>query len=159
MSFFSTFKAKVRAMCLLLGALLVAFVVSGCGNSSDDYVGTWMGINEIGYGNSKVYEFDIELDRNGIDYIICVTQKDYDVSINHSAAEWRSTMPHYFSASLNNNGDLVSDIGVIRADHQKFRLIYGNIFLVRKAKNTELKFKYVVRRELEERYPGIVMVD
>ena len=29
MSFFSTFKAKVRAMCLLLGALLVAFVVSG----------------------------------------------------------------------------------------------------------------------------------
>ena len=64
MSFFSTFKAKVRAMCLLLGALLVAFVVSGCGNSSDDYVGTWMGINEIGYGNSKVYEFDIELDRN-----------------------------------------------------------------------------------------------
>ena len=68
-------------------------------------------------------------------------------------------MPHYFSASLNNNGDLVSDIGVIRADHQNFRLIYGNIFLVRKAKNTELKFKYVVRRELEERYPGIVMVD
>ena len=50
-------------------------------------------------------------------------------------------------------------MGIIRADVQNFRLIYGNIFLTRKAKNTELKLKYVIRTEIEQRYPGIRVFD
>lgn len=159
MSFLSSIKNKIKTALLLVGALCTALIISGCGNGSDEYVGTWMGIDEVGYGNSKIYEYQIALADNGIDYTICVTQYDYNININHSSAVWRSTTPHYFNAQLNNNGDLISDIGVIHAEPQNFRLAYGNIFLVRKAKNTEVKFKYVLRREIEARYPGIVVVE
>ena len=48
---------------------------------------------------------------------------------------------------------------MIKADPANFRLLYGNIPLVRKAKNTELKLKYVVRGEVEAKYPGIEVLD
>lgn len=159
MSFTTTIKTKLKTALLLLVTVFTAFVISGCGNGSDEYVGTWMGLDEVGYGNSKIYEYKIEPSDNGVDYTICVTQYDYEISLNHSSAVWRSTMPHYFNAHLNNNGDLISDIGLIHAEPQNFRLVYGNIFLVRKAKNTEVKFKYVLRREIEAKYPGIIVVD
>lgn len=137
---------------------MMAAVTSGCG-PSDEFTGSWMGIDELGGGKSKVYQYDIALSEDGSNYMIRVTQFDYERNINNSQAVWRSTAPHFFHAYRNEKNQLVSDIGVIRADTRNFRLIYGNIYLVRKAKNTEVKFKYIVRNELEQRYPGIMIAD
>ena len=139
-------------------AVLLGVMTVSCGNLDDPYVGTWMGLAEIGGGNSKLYEYQIEADDDGT-YSISVVQYDYDVSINHAQAVWRSTSPNYFAGQLNNRGELTTTMGIIRADVQNFRLIYGNIFLTRKAKNTELKLKYVIRTEIEQRYPGIRVFD
>ncbi len=159
MALLVTLRAKFKALSVLIVGVIMAVMATGCGSGVDDYTGTWMGIDETGRGLSKVYQYDIAISENGTDYTIRVTQSDYQVSLNHSSANWRSTMPHYFTAQMNSDGDLVSDIGVIRADPNNFRLVYGNIYLVRKAKNTEAKFKYVARKEIEQLYPGIVVND
>lgn len=160
MSFLSYGARRLKAAVLLMvTVMLAALMLGGCGVSNDEYAGTWMGIDEQGNGNSKIYQYTITPDDSGYGYMIEVVQSDYTVNINHSQARWRSTSPHYFNAQMNANGDLVSDIGVIRADPANFRLIYGNIYLVRKAKNTEVKLKYVARREIESMYPGIMIAD
>ncbi len=147
----------LRYMLMLFAALIVAFTTAGCGMSSDDYVGTWMGLDEHG-GNAQVYQYDIAISENGDDYIIRVTQFDYKVSMNYDTAVWKASSPHFFRGHLD-KGMLVSDIGIIKADPANFRLLYGKINLVKKAKNTELKLKYVVRNQLEAKYPGIEILD
>lgn len=149
---------KFRRTIVIMVAVLLGVMTVSCGNLDDPYVGTWMGLAEIGGGNSKLYEYQIEADGDDT-YSISVVQYDYDVSINHAQAVWRSTSPNYFAGQLNNRGELTTTMGIIRADVQNFRLIYGNIFLTRKAKNTELKLKYVIRTEIEQRYPGIRVFD
>ena len=149
---------KFRRTIVIMVAVLFSVMTVSCGNLDDPYVGTWMGLAEIGGGNSKLYEYQIEADGAG-NYTISVVQYDYDVSINHAQAVWRSTSPNYFAGQLNHQGDLITTMGVIKADVQNFRLIYGNIFLTRKAKNTEMKLKYVIRAEIEQRYPGIRVFD
>ena len=147
-----------RLVMLVVVALLLSCMTTSCGNLDDPYVGTWMGLAEIGGGNSKLYEYEIKADGDG-NYSISVVQYDYDVSVNHAQAVWRATSPHYFVGQLTPRGDLSTTIGVIRSDPSNFRLIYGNIFLTRKAKNTEVKLKYVIREEVEKRYPGIKVFD
>lgn len=149
---------KFRRTIVIMVAVLFSVMTVSCGNLDDPYVGTWMGLAEIGGGNSKLYEYQIEAEGDG-NYTISVVQYDYDVSINHAQAVWRSTSPNYFAGQLNHQGDLSTTMGVIKADVQNFRLIYGNIFLTRKAKNTEMKLKYVIRAEIEQRYPGIRVFD
>ena len=149
---------KFRRTIVIMVAVLLGVMTVSCGNLDDPYVGTWMGLAEIGGGNSKLYEYQIEAEGDG-NYTISVVQYDYDVSINHAQAVWRSTSPNYFAGQLNHQGDLITTMGVIKADVQNFRLIYGNIFLTRKAKNTEMKLKYVIRAEIEQRYPGIRVFD
>ena len=149
---------KFRRTIVIMVAVLFSVMTVSCGNLDDPYVGTWMGLAEIGGGNSKLYEYQIEAEGDG-NYTISVKQYDYDVSINHAQAVWRSTSPNYFAGQLNHQGDLITTMGVIKADVQNFRLIYGNIFLTRKAKNTEMKLKYVIRAEIEQRYPGIRVFD
>ena len=149
--------SPIRYIMMLFAAFVVAFTTSGCGMSSDDYVGTWMGLDQHG-GNSHVYQYEIETSEDGEGYIIRVTQFNYNVDMTQTNAVWKESAPHFFRARLD-KGNLVSDIGVIKADPANFRLLYGNIPLVRKAKNTELKLKYVVRGEVEAKYPGIEVLD
>lgn len=158
MTYLRALSQKLRALSVLMVALLLALMTASCGNLDDPYVGTWMGLAEIGGGNSKLYEYEIERDSDGT-YSLSVIQYDYEVNINHSQAHWRATAPHFFVGQLNSKGELMTTIGVLKADVSNFRLIYGNIFLTRKAKNTEVKLKYVIRSEVEQRYPGIRIVD
>ena len=132
--------SPIRYIMMLFAAFVVAFTTSGCGMSSD------------------VYQYEIETSEDGEGYIIRVTQFNYNVDMTQTTAVWKESAPHFFRARLD-KGNLVSDIGVIKADPANFRLLYGNIPLVRKAKNTELKLKYVVRGEIEAKYPGIEVLD
>lgn len=158
MSYMRSLVNQFRRTVVIMVAVLLSVMTVSCGHLDDPYVGTWVGLAEIGGGNSKLYEYQIELDDDGT-YTLSVVQYDYEVSINHAQAVWRATSPNYFAGQLNQKGDLITTMGVIRADIQNFRLIYGNIFLTRKAKNTELKLKYVIRSEIEQRYPGIMVFD
>ena len=142
-----------------MGMVLLSLGVSGCGQKIDDYSGTWMGIDQRPNGGSKIYEYNIAMNNDEVTYTIRVTQYDYKKSFNSRSAQWSNTEPHYVSGYLDTRGHLVSSIGTFVAEPKNFRLIYGNINLVRKAKNVELKLKYVLRNEIEKRYPQIEIID
>ena len=159
MSLITLISRKFRSMTVAVVAVIFAMTMGGCGNSIDDYSGTWIGLDERGGPHATIHQYEIVPGKNESEYIIRVTTSDYEVTPNATKARWRSTEPHMFSGRLDPKGNLITDIGVIKADPRKFRLIYGNIFLVRKAKNTELKLKYVIRDSLKAAHPEIAIED
>lgn len=158
MSLLSTIKFQKTSIGILAAILSFVLLATGCEARSDDYAGTWMGVDES-RGNPIVFEYEIDPSDTGNGYTIKVTQSQYQNNVNNSATAWVSTAPHFFTGKLDGNGNLVSDIGVIKADPGNFQLKYGNISLVRKAKNTEVKLKYVARNYIESKYPGIAIGD
>lgn len=147
-------KLAVAIVCVSCFALLL----SGCGRSIDDYTGTWMGIDES-ESNFSVYQCDIIASENGSDVVVRMTQYRYKLSNNNKIAIWTATDPHYFNAFLDRDGNLVSDIGVFQAKPSTFQLIYGDIFMTRRAKNTESKFRSIARDQLAKNYPELVFKD
>lgn len=150
---------KLKFIIVAFMAIFMAFSFSGCGSSIDDYTGVWMGLDERGGAKAKLYQYEIDLSNDGVSYTIKVTQFDYDISATGQQAQWRASTPHLFSGYKDGSGNLVTEIGVIRSEPNNFRLVYGNINLVRKAKNTEVKLKYVLRSNVEATYPGIAIAD
>lgn len=146
-------------MFLAMVVAVVAVTLSGCGTSPEDYVGTWMGLDERGGVHAKVFQCEVVQSQRSGYYTIRVSQMDYEINTAQNVAMWRSAPGHYFNGRLDKDGNLVTDIGTIKADTKNFRLLYGNIALVRKAKNTELKLKYIIRNNIEQAYPGINIQD
>lgn len=155
---FAEMKSGLRKL-ILLPVLLACVVFSGCSKpTGDDYVGTWMGIDDS-RNNYSVYQYDIAANQNGRDYVVRVTQYHYDITSVEGLAVWTATQPHYFRAVIDQNGDLMSDIGKIVADPANFRLKYGDINLIRRSKNTEAKLKFVARSNLEKQYADMKFND
>lgn len=158
MALLTTFKSRKASIGIFAALLGIMLFITGCEARDSDYTGSWMGVDES-RGNPIVFEYDIAPAQNGNGYTITVTQSQYKNNVNNSVSEWMSTAPHFFTAQIDNKGQLVSDIGIIKADPANFQLKYGNIALVRKAKNTEVKLKYVARDWIEKTYPGINIAD
>lgn len=152
-------RGKFKFILVAFMAIFMATSFIGCGNSLDNYSGIWMGLDERGGAKAKLYQYEILPSDDGVTYTIRVTQFDYDINPSAQQAQWRESLPHFFNGYVDGKGNLITDIGVIRADPGNFRLLYGNISLVRKAKNTELKLKYVLRSNVEATYPGIAIAD
>lgn len=149
---------KFKLWLVMLGTLL-SMSLSGCGTSPDDYVGIWMGLDERGGVHAKVFQCEILQSQNAGNYTIRVSQFNYEINSTGTAAQWSASAQHYFNGHIDSSGNLVTDIGTIVADSKNFRLLYGNISLVRKAKNTEVKLKYVLRDKIAAAYPGISIAD
>lgn len=157
----SVLRAKFKYLTLAFVAVFLAVIVNGCGISiTNEYVGTWMGIDQRAGTQSTVYQYEID-SKGGSDdeFTIKVTRFNYNIDMSQTNAVWKESSPHFFIGKLNDQGVLVSDIGNIVAEPENFRLKYGSIILVRKAKNTEVKLKYVVRKQVEQAYPGISVLD
>lgn len=154
MSWFVALK-KFRLTCLVLCAACFALILTGCGRSAKDYTGTWMGLDDSGE-NYAVYQCDIAAREDGEEFTIRMIQYRYKISGSGKFAVWEATNPHYFNGYLDKEGNLVSDIGVIKAKPSTFQLLYGDVIMTRRAKNTELKFKRIARDHLEKVRPDLI---
>lgn len=146
---------KFRLACVVMLVACCAFIVSACSRTAEDYTGSWMGIDDSG-ANVAVYQCDIMANANSKDLTIRMIQYRYDLTNNNKIAVWKATNPHYFNGTLNKDGDLISDIGLISAKPNSFQLLYGDIVMTRRAKNTEVKFKYLARQRLQAQYPELM---
>lgn len=149
---------RIRLAFIVLFVAMATLVFSACSRNVGDYTGSWMGIDETG-NNYSVYQCDIVAVEDGNAVTIRMTQYRYVLSSQNKIAVWQATEPHYFQGYVNSEGNLVTDIGVISAKPDTFQLQYGNITMTRKAKNTEVKFKYIARNHLEEQYPEMLFND
>lgn len=149
---------KFKLVCTLAVLSCCVLVFSGCGRTVSDYTGIWMGIDESG-NNYSVYQCDIAASANGQDVTIRMTQYRYELTNNNKLAVWKATAPHFFNGYLDRDGNLVSDVGVIKAKPSSFQLVYGDIIMTRKAKNTEVKLKYVARDKLSSMFPELMFND
>lgn len=149
---------KFKSACVVAFLSCCVLVMTGCGRNIDDYTGSWMGVDEVN-NNFAVYQCDIMASANGSDLTIRMTQYRYEVTNDGKIAVWTATKPHYFNGRLDRDGNLVSDIGVLSAKPGTFQLMYGDIAMTRKAKNTEVKLKYLARDRLSALYPDMIFND
>lgn len=154
MSWFVALK-KFRLACLVLFAACFALILTGCGRSAKDYTGSWMGLDDSNT-NYAVYQCDIAEREDGNDFTIRMIQYRYKIAPSSKVAVWEATNPHYFNGYIDKDGNLVSDIGVIKAKPSTFQLIYGDVIMTRRAKNTEMKFKHIARENLKKSDPNLM---
>ncbi len=132
--------------------------MAACSPYQSDYLGTWIGIDDTS-PNYAVYEYSI-VDAGSGRCSVRVTMLTYELNDTRDALVWTSSFPRYFPGTFNSSsGRLETDFGSLSYEIGSGNLRYNGITFVRKAKNTELKFKYVARDHLKSLYPDIPIVD
>lgn len=157
MSWFVAFD-KLKATCLVLCVALAALIASACSRGVNDYTGSWMGIDDTS-SNYSVYQCDILAREDSDAVTIRMIQYRYVLTNKNQLAIWQGTEPHYFQGVIDSEGNLVTELGVISARPDTFQLQYGKITMTRRAKNTEAKFKYLARTNLQNKYPDMLFND
>lgn len=140
--------------------LFVVFSINGCTPAIDDYAGTWVGLDERNPEHSSVYEYQIaEAGDNQLS--VRVIKKSYEYSQTSDVYVWTESAPKYFPAlySPNEGGAISTPFGILKYDVATGGLDYNNIRFVKKAKNTELKLKYVARKHISDSKPEAHFVD
>ena len=82
--------SPIRYIMMLFAAFVVALTTSGCGMSSDDYVGTWMGLDQHG-GNSQVYQYEIETSEDEKARLSRILDFNYNVDMTQTTAIWKKS--------------------------------------------------------------------
>lgn len=153
--------AKIRKIKALMAiCIFMLLSVCGCTPSLDSYLGTWVGIDENNPKNIVVYEYQIaEAGENQLS--ISVIRKAYELSQSNEYYIWTESIPRYFPAVYNpkDKGIVSTPFGLLKYDIGVGNIKYGNITFVKKAKNTELKLKYVARKAVKEMSPKIPIID
>ncbi len=156
------FKSFFSGKALSLLLLPLAFVLASCTAYKDDYTGTWIGLDESGQ-NYIVYEYmftDVATPGNENALSVRVIRKSYEFNPEKTILSWTETIPHYFPCVYDEDTGIVSTpFGPIEFEVKSGSLIYNNIHFTKKAKNTELKLKYVARDHLKTLYPEIPIND
>ncbi len=144
--------------CLTALTAIGVMLLAACTPYYDDYIGTWVGIDESNPRDVVLYEYEI-VTAGADQYAIKLMRSHYEIDQTYGAV-WTSTPPRFLMAQFDPEaGILQAPFGQLTFSTSKGTLQFGNITFVRKAKNTELKFKYVARRVVERLYPQLPITD
>ncbi|MCR5084811.1 MAG: hypothetical protein K6A65_04850 [Succinivibrionaceae bacterium] len=148
---------RLRRASLALAAL-PALLLCGCDPYPEDYVGTWVGLDER-RNVSMMYTYRITQTREE-QFRLRVTQSYY-ASENGLMLVWKSSKPRYFNAvyDSSNKGCLRGTFGFICYDIHDNVIKAGPMNLVRRAKNTTQKLKAAALNSAKRIYPNIPAVD
>lgn len=117
-----------------------------------------MGIDESDSRDIVVYEFEI-VKAGGTSYSIRLIRSHYEVE-EGMGMYWIPSQPRFLPGWYNeDNGQLQAPFGVLRCSISDGSIKFGNINFVRKAKNTELKLKYVARQAARKANPDLPISD
>ena len=142
------------------GVLLAAAALwlAACTPYYEDFMGTWVGIDESNPQDIVLYEYEI-VSAGGQDYAIRLTRSSYVINDDFGAV-WTTSQPRFLLARYNpDDGSVTAPFGTLTYSTKSGNVVFGNINFVRKAKNTELKLKYVARRAVEKYYPDVPITD
>ncbi len=145
----------------LVSALLLAlsvFVISACNPYPEDYIGTWVGLDER-RPVTVMYTYRITQTRND-HFSVRITQSYY-ASENGMMLVWKSSKPRYFNATYDSSADgcLKGTFGLLCYDIHTSQLKAGHMMMVRRAKSTALKLKTAALNSAKQIYPNIPAVD
>lgn len=149
------FGRAARMLCL---SLLAALTLAGCTPYYEDYLGTWVGIDESDPVNMVLYEYHI-VTAGGQDYAIRLTRSYYEVDPD-LGARWINSQPRFLIAHYDpESGRVQAPFGELDFEIGHGNIKFGTINFIRKAKNTELKLKYVARQAIKRAYPDLPVTD
>ncbi|MCR5085162.1 MAG: hypothetical protein K6A65_06635 [Succinivibrionaceae bacterium] len=143
----------------LLATAVAALALSGCDPYPEDYLGTWVGLDER-RSTTVMYTYRIVQKNGGSNYSVRITQSYYALD-NGMMLVWKSSKPRYFSAVYDSSSDgcLKGSFGLLCYDIHTAQMKAGTMLMVKRAKNTVMKLKAVALESAKEIYPNIPVVD
>lgn len=147
-----------RSFDSLMLLFVATIMLASCTPYPKDYVGYWVGIDETVDG-CPLYEFSIA-SMSETTFTVKVIQKRYNLRPDNSAIVWLESPPKYYEGIYDpNDGVLICAFGIFDYSVKNGSMKLGNINLIRKAKNSEVKLKYVARKIFATKYPDIPIAD